>query len=264
MTAQSDQSREQRISPLTQQGNDWLRQDKYLYIYTRRDFVYKLSNKESVYGIKCSLHLPIYLASEARRFSCGGCHLSCLSHVYCLCYCLCLLFTVYCCPGQAAESGQLHVCSGCVPAGDCLSRLSGLTGVKLPGLGREAGPGARDFGPGHSGAASEVTRRADTPLVSGIMRWLTPGPGHHQIFRSMRGHGARIKLYLARGQYYTDRISMKDHLVSFRLFHERFLGFLIPLWWLMRVIIDNPKSKADCWYWWAHSSIVWHKMSVLQ
>ena len=155
MTAQSDQSREQRISPLTQQGNDWLRQDKYLYIYTRRDFVYKLSNKESVYGIKCSLHLPIYLASEARRFSCGGCHLTCLSHVYCLCYCLCLLFTVYCCPGQAAESGQLHVCSGCVPAGDCLSRLSGLTGVTLPGLGREAGPGARDFGPGHSGAASD-------------------------------------------------------------------------------------------------------------
>ena len=105
------------------------------------------------------LAAPTYLSSKLLSLLCRMSPVLFISHVYCLCYCLCLLFTVYCCPGQAAGSGQLHVCSGCVPTGDCLSRLSGLTGVKLPSLGREAGPGARDFSPGHSGAASEVTRR---------------------------------------------------------------------------------------------------------
>ena len=160
-------------------GNDWLRQDKYLYIYTRRDFVYKLSNKESVYGIKCSQHTYLFIW-QARRVSCGGCHTVLLSHVYCLCLLFVSLFTVLLSPGRARGwELQLHVCSGCVPAGDCLSAClaqPSLTGLKLPGLGE----GARDPGPGTSDrdkeqrreerAASEVTRASDQRWDSACVR----------------------------------------------------------------------------------------------
>ena len=91
--------------------------------------------------------------------------MSCLSHVYCLCLLFVSLFTVLLSPGRAGLGWelQLHVCSGCVPAGDCLSAClagpepdrceaagSGLLRVRDPGLGTSG----RD-----TGAASEVTRR---------------------------------------------------------------------------------------------------------
>ena len=143
--------------------------------------------------------------------------------------CLLFMFTVYCplSPSgraglRAAASRLLWLCagwrlfvrlSGPVESDRCEAAGSGW------GVSETRGPGHRA---GTQGAASEVTRRGDTPTVSGIMTWLRRGPGHHQIFRSMRERRAGIKLYLARGQYYKDRISIKAHWSLLNIFHVRF------------------------------------------
>ena len=187
------------------------------------------------------LAAPTYLSSKLLSLLC---RMSPVLFITCLLFMLLFMSLVYCLllswPGgwERAASRLLWLCAGWrlfVPAvwpDRCEAAESGERSWTR-------GPGLR---PGTLGGSFRGDQeREETPLVSGIMTWLTPEPGHHQIFRSMRGHGARIKLYLARGQYYSDRISMKDHLVSFRLFHER---FLIPLsWW-----VNNWQAYINGWF----------------
>ena len=197
----------------SEQGNDWLRQNKYLYIYTRRDFVYKLSNKESVYGIKCS---PLtYLSSKLEESPVEDCVTLVLVIITLFIVCLLFVSRVYCL--QAGRAGSCSFTSARV-----VCRLATVCGRRVwPGpvwpvwscrVWGERGPGAgtsdRDTG---TGAASEVTRELrgdlgqvmrrlgtlgdrgelqwwqgmrDTSPVSGIMIWLTDSS-------SMRGSRAQ-------------------------------------------------------------------------
>ena len=161
-------------------------------------------------------HLPIYLASSKSL-------LWRMSHcvvITCLLFMFTVCVSVYCpavpWPGaglRAAASRLLWLCAGW----RLFVRLSGPAEPdrsEAAGSGwGSSGPGARDIGPGQGG---ESSFRGDQSQWPEMRLRLCQGSGQDwgggQDIRysdQWERDGARIKLYLARGQYYTDRISIK-------------------------------------------------------